>query len=283
MKYQEILNQGSQILKANNIKSSNLDCELILSKVLNKTREEILINLSNKINKNQKNEFAFYLNKRRNKHPISYILGFKFFWKYKFYINKSTLIPRPESEHLVEQTLRYMPIGKSMNILDIGTGSGCLIISLLKERQNSLATAVDISKEALKVAKFNAKLHHLENKIKFFNIDIDKFNSKKYDLIISNPPYINKVDLNRLDDDVRLYEPRLALYGGITGFEEIKKIIEKSSKLLKYNGKLIIEIGEKQKNYIIKILQKNGFYIKKICKDFSGKDRCLVSTKITNE
>ena len=283
MNYQEILNIGSQILRANNIKSSNLDCELILSKILKKTREEILINLKNKININQKNEFIFHLNKRKNKNPISYILGYKFFWKYKFYINKSALIPRPESEHLIEQTLKYIPIGKSMNVLDVGTGSGCLIVSLLKERHKCLATAIDISKEALKVAKFNAKLHHLENKIKFFNIDIDKFNSSKYDLIISNPPYINKIDLNRLDDDVKLYEPRIALYGGITGFDEIKKIIDKSSKLLKYKGKLIIEIGEKQKNFTIKILQKYGYYINKICKDFSGKDRCLVSTKLTNE
>ncbi len=280
MNYQEILNKGSKILRAKNIKSSSLDCELILSKVLKKTREEILINLNNKINKKQKKEFIFYLNKRRNKNPISYILGFKYFWKYKFYIDKSVLIPRPESEHIVEQTLKYMPIGKSMNILDIGTGSGCLIISLLKERPNCLATAIDISKEALKTAKFNAKLHHLENKIKFFNINIDKFNSNKYDLIISNPPYINKVDLSRLDEDVRLHEPRSALYGGVTGFEEIKKVIEKSSKLIRYSGKLIVEIGEKQKKYILKILLKNGFYINKICKDFSGKERCLVSTKI---
>ena len=211
---------------------------------------------------------------------MSYILGFKYFWKYKFYINKSTLIPRPESEHLVECTLKYMPTSKSMNILDIGTGSGCLVISLLKERYNCIATAIDISKDALKVAKINAKLHQLENKIRFLNIDIDKFNSSKYDFIISNPPYINKVDLNRLDDDVRLYEPRLALYGGINGFDAINKVIKKSSKLLKCNGKLIIEIGHKQKNYAIKILQENGFYINEICKDFSGKDRCLVSTKI---
>ena len=281
MNYQEILNQGSQILRANNIKSSNLDCELILSKILNKPREEILINLENTINKDQKNKFIFYLNKRKNKNPISYILGYKFFWKYKFYINKSALIPRPESEHIIEQTLKYMPIGKQMKILDIGTGSGCLIISILKDRPKCLATAIDISKEALKVAKINANLHHLQNKIKFFNIDIDKFNSSKYDLIISNPPYINKVDLNRLDEDVKLYEPKLALYGGITGFEEIKKIIKKSSKLLRYNGKLIIEIGYKQKNKTIKILLENGFYINKICKDFSGKDRCLVSTNIS--
>ena len=117
MNYQEILNIGNQILKDNNIKSSNLDCELILSKILNKTREEILTNLDNKINDIEKDQFNFYVNKRKRKNPISYILGFKYFWKYKFYINKSTLIPRPESEHIVEQTLKYMPRGKSMKIL----------------------------------------------------------------------------------------------------------------------------------------------------------------------
>ncbi len=280
MNYQEILSKGSQILRANNIKSSNLDCELILSKVLKKTREEILINLNNKVDANQKNEFIFYLNKRKIKYPISHILGFKFFWKYKFYINDSVLIPRPESEHLLELTFKYIPSRKSAKILDIGTGSGCLIISLLKERCNCNASAIDISKEAIKVAKINAKLHHLENKIKFFNIDIDKFNSNKYDLIISNPPYVNKIDLNRLDDDVRLYEPRSALYGGITGFDEIRKVINKSSKLLKYNGKLIIEIGNRQRSCVIKILKENGFYIKEIRKDLSGKDRCIVSIKI---
>ena len=280
MKYQEILNKGSQILRLKNIRSANLDSELILSKVLDKTREEILINLNNKINIYQKKEFDYYLNKRKNKKPISYILGSKFFWKYKFFVNQSVLIPRPESEIIVEQALKYMPYYKSMKILDIGTGSGCLVISILKERSKCTAVAIDISNKALKVAKINAKLHHLENKIKFFNIDIDKFNSNKYDLIISNPPYVNKVDLNRLDEDVRIYEPKLALYGGITGFDGIKKIIRKSYKLLKYNGRLIIEIGDKQKNYTKKILIENGFYINKICKDFSDKDRCLVSTKI---
>ena len=211
---------------------------------------------------------------------MAQILGFKFFWKNKFYINNSVLIPRPESEHLIEQALKCLPVNRSKNLLDIGTGSGCLIISLLKERNKCKATAIDISIDALKVAKINAKMHHVGNKIKFLNIDIDKFNSNKYDLIISNPPYINRVDLKRLDDDVKLYEPKLALFGGVTGFERIEKTIEKSSELIKYNGKLLIEIGEKQKDYTVVILKKNGFYINEICKDFSGKDRCIVSTKI---
>tara|TARA_Y100000741_G_scaffold241378_1_gene184907 strand:+ start:154 stop:993 length:840 start_codon:yes stop_codon:yes gene_type:complete len=277
MKYHEILKKGNKSLA---IKNSNLDCELILSKVLNKKREEILINLDSEINKKQKKEFDFYLNKRKKKKPMAQILGFKFFWKNKFYINNSVLIPRPESEHLIEQALKCLPVNRSKNLLDIGTGSGCLIISLLKERNKCKATAIDISIDALKVAKINAKMHHIVNKIKFLNIDIDKFNSNKYDLIISNPPYINRVDLKRLDDDVKLYEPKLALFGGVTGFERIEKTIEKSSELIKYNGRLLIEIGEKQKDYTVVILKKNGFYINEICKDFSGKDRCIVSTKI---
>ena len=153
MNYQEILSMGNQILKDNNIKSSNLDCELILSKILNKTREEILTNLDNKINDIEKDQFNFYVNKRKRKNPMSYILGFKYFWKYKFYINKSVLIPRPETEQLIEQSLKYIPVEKELNILDIGTGSGCLIVSLLKERPKCYATAIDLSKEALKVAK----------------------------------------------------------------------------------------------------------------------------------
>ena len=280
MNYQDILNEGSKILKENNIKNPSLDCELILSKILKKTREEILINLNDCINDKARNQFIFYLNKRKQKNPMAYILGFKFFWKYKFYINKSVLIPRPESEQIVEQALKYIPAEKEMNILDIGTGSGCLIISILKERPKCISTAIDLSKDAIKVAKINANLHHLGNKIKFLNINIDKFNSSKYDLVISNPPYINSIDLNRLDDDVRLYEPKLALYGGVSGFESIKKTIKNSYKLLKYNGKLIMEIGEKQKNYSSKTLINNGFYVNSVYKDFSGKDRCLVATKI---
>ena len=167
-----------------------------------------------------------------------------------------------------------------MNILDIGTGSGCIIISILKERSKCRATAIDISNKALKNAKTNAKLHQLENKIKFINIDIDKFETSKYDLILSNPPYIKNVDYNRLDDDVRLFEPKLALSGGVDGFREIRKIIKKCSILLKDNGSLIIEIGDSQRNHSVEILKRNGFYVKKICKDLSGKDRCIISTKI---
>ena len=280
MNYQKILTDGDKFLKTNNIKSSKIDSELLLSKVLKKNREEILTSLNNKIDEKKINEFSHYLCRRKKKEPIAYILGFKYFWKYYFYVNKSVLIPRPDTEHIVQEALKYIPVNKSINILDIGTGSGCIIISILNERRKCKATAIDISNKAIKIAKTNAKLHHLENKIKFINMDIDKHNSNKYDLILSNPPYIKNIELSRLDDDIKCFEPKLALRGGLDGYEEIKKFIRKSSELLKERGKLIIEIGKGQKEQTLIFLKKNGFYINKICKDFSGKDRCIVSTKI---
>ena len=283
MNYQKILNYGINSLKMSNIINPELDSELLLSKALNKKREKILTNLKKEINKKQLDKFNLYLSRRKKKEPIAYILGFKYFWKYKFFINKSVLVPRPETEQIVEETLNYLSDNESKKILDIGTGSGCIIVSVLKERSRCKAIAIDISSKALKVAKTNAKIHHLENKIKFINIDIDKFNYNKYDLILSNPPYISNIDLVRLDDDIRIYEPRESLSGGLDGYEEITKVIEKSSKLLKNNGKLIVEIGETQKNNVIKLLKNNGFYINKTGKDLSGRDRCIVSTKINNK
>ena len=280
MKYQEILNQANKSLKIKNIKNFSLDSELLLSKILKKKREEVLINLNENIGKKDEEKFNIQLFRRLKKEPVSYILEYKNFWKYKFFVNKSVLIPRPETEHLVEEALKLIPPSKSYNILDVGTGSGCIIVSIIKERVKCRADALDLSNNAIKVAKINAKLHHLENKIKFINIDIDKYNSNKYDLILSNPPYISYVDLVRLDDEVRQFEPKLALSGGLNGYKVISKAIIKGSKLLKNNGKLIIEIGKNQKNKSVDLLKKNGFYINNICKDFSGNNRCIISTKI---
>ena len=280
MNYQQVLFKGSKFLKFNNVTNPYLDAELILSKILNIDRKKILINLKDKLCKKDLNKFNQYVLRRTKKEPIAYIIGYKYFWKYKFYVNKSVLIPRPETEQIVEETLNFFPKGKDINILDIGTGSGCVIISIIKERPKFKASAIDISSNAVKVAKTNAKLHHLQNKIKFINIDVDKFNTYKYDLIVSNPPYINKIKIKRLDDDVRLYEPKVALDGGLDGCKKIKQIIIKSSKLLKKNGKFIFEIGHDQKNKCLEILKYNGFYVNKICKDLSGKYRCIISTKI---
>ena len=280
MNYNQILKKGENILKKNKIQNPYLDVELILSKVVNRKREEILLNTNNELKNAEIIKFKHFLLRRSQKEPMAYILGYKHFWKHKFLTNKSVLIPRPDTELLIEETLKYLPNGKSKKILDIGTGSGCIVVSLIKERPKCTATAIDISIKAINVAKTNAKLHQLENKINFINIDIDKYKSYNYDLIISNPPYISKVELNRLDDDIKFHEPRLALSGGSDGLRNLKKVILKSKKLLKTNGKLILEIGKKQKNQCAKILNDNKFYINKISTDLSGADRCIISTKL---
>ena len=238
MIYSEILKKGSNYLKKNKIKNPKLDTELILSKVTNKKREEVLLNSNYTLKNKDIKKFKNYLSRRYEKEPMAYILGYKHFWKSKFLTNKSVLIPRPDTELMIEETLKYLPLDKSKKILDVGTGSGCIIVSLLKERPKCTATAIDISKNAINVAKTNAKLHQLENKINFINIDIDKYKSNYYDLIVSNPPYISEIELNRLEDDIKSHEPKVALSGGHDGLRDLTKVIIKSKKLLKVNGKL---------------------------------------------
>ena len=279
MNYQELLVDASKQLKTYKFNSAKLDAELILSKILGLSREKILLNLNDKINDKVFENFNYYLKLRKQNRPIAHILGFKDFWKYKFKVDKNVLIPRPETELIIEQALKNLPKLSNKNILDIGTGSGCIIISIIKERENCKATAIDKSLKALKVAKLNAEMHHVLKKIKFLNIDVDKYFANKYDLIVSNPPYIKDSEILSLDKDVKLNEPKLALSGGKSGLNKVFKVIKKSQKLLKTNGKLILEIGDKQSKEVKKYLIKNNFNQIKIFKDLSGKKRCVVSTK----
>ena len=274
----EALDYGIKFLKKNKISSYNIDSELLLANIQNLSRESLLINLDRIIKKKKYYDYKKLLQRRIKKEPIAYILKKKEFWNSKFSVNKNVLIPRPETEIIVEEILNIIETKSSKNILDVGTGSGCILLSIIKERPNCKGTALDISKNALNIAKTNAKMHHLENKIKFENIDIDKFKDNKYDFVVSNPPYINEIDLKRLEDNVRLFEPMNALKAGLDGLTEIKKLILKSKKLLKLNGKLIFEIGAKQELIIKDFLRKNGYYINKICKDLSLKPRVIIST-----
>ena len=276
----EALDYGIKFLKKNKISSYNIDSELLLANIQNLSRETLLINLDQIIKKEKYYDYKKLLQRRIKKEPIAYILKKKEFWNSKFCVSKNVLIPRPETEIIVEEILNIIETKSSKNILDVGTGSGCILLSIIKERPNCKGTALDISKNALNIAKTNAKMHHLENKIKFENIDIDKFMHCKYDLIVSNPPYINKIEFKRLEDNVKQFEPKIALVAGVDGLKIIKNLIIKSKKLLKNNGKLIFEIGEKQENKVKNFLMKNNFYINKVCKDFRSCPRVIVSTKL---
>ena len=280
MNYQEALSKGTKILKSSNIKSFNLDSEILLASSLKLDRTSLLLNLNNKIKKNQKKIFFNFINRRKENEPIAYILGFKEFWKNSFKINKSVLIPRPDTEILVEQILKEIKKNETKQILDIGTGSGCIILSVLNERKNSFGYGIDVSKKAIILAKNNAKIQHISNRIKFLHSDIDNYYFGKYDLIVSNPPYIKLSDIGVLDKDIKFFEPNLALNGGVDGFSKIRKVIKKSSILIKKKGKLILEIGFNQEIKTKKILKANGFYINRIVKDFARINRCIVSTKL---
>ena len=280
MNYQDALNEGLKILKFNNIKSFLLDSELLLSYSLNLERSELILNLDKKLSEKEYIRFFSYINRRKKKEPIAYIIGYKEFWKKKFKVDKSVLIPRPDTEVIVEEVLKDLSLNCTKKILDIGTGSGCILISILLDRPKCHGLGADISAKAIKIAKYNAKIQQLSNRIKFLNSNVDNILTGKYDLIVSNPPYIKKNKVNSLDSEIKYFEPKTALDGGADGFEKIKKIISKSYFLLKTNGKLYLEIGFDQFYKVNLLLLNKKFQINRVVKDLGNKNRCIVATKI---
>jgi len=280
MNIENTLNQGISILKANNIPNPHLDSEILLSESINKDKKHIILNAKEILNSNQLDNFNSLIERRKNGEPIAYLINKKEFWKDEFYINKNVLIPRPDTEIIIEQVLKIYSKNSQLQILDIGTGSGCIILSILKERANFYGTGIDISKKSINVSKFNAKKLKLGNRVRFYNSDVDNFKIGKYNIIVSNPPYIELLSLKYLERNVVSFEPTLALSGGFDGFSIIRKVISKANTLIKKNGKLILEIGFNQKNKVKEILKKEGFYINKVLKDYGNNDRCIISTKI---
>ena len=280
MNIQSAVKEGTNILKSNYIQTAQLDTEILMAKVLDAKREYIILNNHKNLDDDNLEYFRKLIKERAKRKPIAYLLNKKFFWDSEFYVDKNTLIPRPDTEIIIEEILRLTKYKNKINILDIGVGSGCILLTILKERKNFNGTGIDISKKSLDISKINAKNLKVEGRTKFYNSDIDKFDKGKYDLIVSNPPYIKSCDLKYLESDIIDFEPKLALDGGLDGLSEFRKVIKKSSELIKKNGKLILEIGFNQKNKIIKLLNKKGFYINSTLKDLAKNDRCIVSTKI---
>ena len=279
MKTFELLNFGSDKLKQLNILSHRLDAEILLSKVLNKDREDILINLQKELKMDSIFEFNNLIKRRLSREPIAYITAEKEFWSKIFNVNYNTLIPRPETELLVDKLVNIFK-NKKINILDVGTGSGCIIISLLGDIKNSKGIGIDISNNALKIAKKNAEKHNMQNKVKFLNKSISDLFNYKFDLIVSDPPYIAEKNIKNLDDDIKKYEPLIALNGGNDGLDVIKKVIYKAKYILKINGTLAIEISNEQYKKVSSILKRNNFRIKYYIKDYKENIRCLISNLI---
>ena len=278
MDIQSALKKGQSILLDNNIISAKLDSEILMSQAIRKNKKFIILNLHKEIKKRDLDYFDNLIQERAKSKPIAQIIKKKDFWKYEFIVNNNVLIPRPDTEILIEQALKLVKNKNRLQILDIGIGSGCILMSILKEKKNFIGTGIDISNKSLQISKVNGQKLRINNRLRLFKSNIDNFNTGKYDLIVSNPPYIKKSNLKCLEKDIG-FEPKQALDGGLDGLSEIRKVINKSSELIKRSGHFIIEIGFDQKNKVKKILRDKGFYIKKTVKDLSNHDRCIVSIK----
>ncbi len=265
-------------LKQKNISNPELDLRILLKHASKKNNEIILSNL------NEDNidivKFKTYLQKRINRQPIAKIIKNKPFWKNDFYVNNFVLDPRPETELIIEEVLNiYRNKNLKLKILDIGTGSGCIAISLAKEFKNASITAIDISKEALEVAKKNLKIHSCYNQIQLKMIDIKSINSK-FDLIVSNPPYLTDDQFNNTDPEVKNFEPKLALVGGDDGLKFYREYSNILQNLMNKKAYFVCEIGINQRQDCELIFQNSGLHLSNILHDLQGIERILSFSKI---
>ena len=279
MNLDNTINKASQILKNHNIHSHELDAQIILSNIMGVKRESLITNNEINISKKIMEKYDSAIKRRIKKEPVAYIIGKKEFWSEDFMVNHGTLIPRPETELLIYKIINFFK-NKKINILDIGTGSGCILLSILKELNFSRGIGIDISAKAIQMAKVNSKNLNLFYRSKFKVIDLNKFNIGKYDLIVSNPPYIPSKDIKNLSKDITNYEPITALNGGSDGLDLIKKVIYKSNHLLKREGLLALEIGHSQYQRVSYILGSNGYREMSKEYDFNRNVRCIIGTKV---
>ena len=272
----ELLNSGARILKQNKIETHQLDSELVLSNLLKKQREKLLINQHEDVSKNIIKNFEKLIIRRAKREPMAYILNKKEFWSKDFFVDRNTLIPRPETELLCENVIKIFK-NKNLHILDMGTGTGCIILSILSEIKGAKGIGVDISRNAIRVAKINSNKLGLNKRVKFINKSLEDIYGYKFDLIISNPPYIKTSDIRSLSDDVKRFEPKIALDGGKEGLDVIKKVIYKSTTILKNLGMLALEIGYGQYNKVSQILKEQNFKDQLLVKDYKNNVRCILA------
>jgi len=272
----DLLYSGSKILKRNKIQTHQIDAELILSNITKQQREKLIINSDEKVSKRIANHFNKLIIRRSTKEPLAYILRNKEFWSKNFFVNRNTLIPRPETELLCDIVIKLYK-NKNPHILDIGTGTGCILLSVLSEIKKAKGIGIDISKKAIDVAKKNSNSLELNKRAKFLTRSLESIYNYKFDLIVSNPPYIKTGDIKNLSDDVSKFEPKIALDGGKDGLDVIKKVIYKSKTILKKLGWLALEIGYGQHYKVSQILKEQGLREKFLVKDYRDNTRCILA------
>ena len=278
----EALTKNYKDLLNHNIKTAKIDTEVILADVLKISRVNLITKQNTVLNQGQEDLFAKFIKRRKQQEPVAYILNKKEFWNENYYVDKRVLIPRPETEILIEMLLKKVKDkSKAFQILDLGCGSGCLLISCLKEFNKSLGLGIDISSLALEVAKKNIQSYKINSRAKLLKLDLFKLDiKKKFDFILSNPPYLTSSEYRNLSKDVKDYEPKQALVGGFDGILYYKKIISFSKSSLKKNGFLALEIGDGQYKEIKKLLTNHSFRVLDKYQLIDGEIRCILASKI---
>lgn len=278
MTIKELLTKGTIMLKGENLDSPSVKARLLLQDTLNKSRQYLLVHETEEVNEALKNKYLTNIEKVKNGTPIEHITHIKEFMKLNFYVNENVLIPRQDTEILVEEAIKIAKKINAKKILDLCTGSGAIAISLAKYIENAEITATDISQEAIRVAKRNAINNEVENSITFIESDLfENIANTKYDMIISNPPYIKKDIIKKLSKDVQ-NEPHIALDGGYDGLRFYRKIANKAYEYLKFGGYLCLEIGYDQKESVTEIIEQEQKYINTYCKkDLFDNDRIIVT------
>ena len=254
--------------------------KLLLSYVLGFSNEELNLANNKKVGEKDLKNFEQLINRRKNSEPIAYLTNIKSFWKNDFYVDQSVLIPRSDSELLIESVIEYFPdLTKTYNFLDLGSGSGCLIISLLNEYLLSSGIGVEIDKKAIKVSEKNKEFLLNKDRLKFLERDFTNYDTSSFDIIISNPPYIPFEEKKDIMKEVRNYEPSNALFADEKGLYFYRKIIENLSKQLKREQFLFLEVGINQPDGVVKILKNNNFNVISIKKDISNIPRCIIAER----
>lgn len=282
MKLKELFKNSIILLKDKSIETANLDVKILLSFLLKLNTNDLINHFEDELSYNIMEDFQKLLNRRLNREPIANIIGQKNFWDYEFFVNENVLTPRPDSEVLIEAILKNYPdTNKNLKILDLGTGSGCLILTILKIYKNSLGTAVDISEKALDIAKKNAQKLNIKN-IKFLQNNWNENINEKFDLIISNPPYISKKEIQTLEPEVNIFNPMLALDGGDDGLDCYRYLAKNLKKNCHQNTGIFLEIGQDQENKIKQLFENEKFILDNYYKDINQIVRVLKFTNLGN-
>lgn len=271
MNYTEAFLMGMQKLKEAEIGEAQLDARLLLEEVCGTDHNTLLCHGDREVSEKEEEQYRKTIEQRAQHVPLQHILGYQDFMGLRFQVNEHVLIPRQDTEILVEEAMRYLHDG--MRILDLCTGSGCILLSLLHYSNDCEGTGVDISKEALQVAALNAEL--LGIKADFLKSDLYEKVTGKFDLLVSNPPYIERKVIPTLMEEVREYDPYIALDGGEDGLDFYRRIIGGAQDYLKRGGQILMEIGSGQAQAVSELLREAGFKEIDVCRDFAGLDRVV--------